>query len=42
MFKVDTRTAAQHRIARYAALVFKTCIVASGFVLAYFILTKGL
>ena len=41
MIPIDTRTAAQHRLARHTAIVFKTCVVLSGCVLAYFIITQG-
>ena len=41
MIPIDTRTAAQHRLARHTAMVVKTCVVLSGCVLAYFILNWG-
>ena len=42
MIPVDTRSAAEHRFVRHTKTVIKTCVVLSGCVLAYLILTKGL
>ncbi len=41
MIPVDTRTAAQHRLARHTAIVVKTCVVLSGCILAYLIIMNG-
>ena len=41
MIPVDTRSAAEHRLARHTAVVVKTCIITSALILAYLIATYG-
>ena len=41
MIPVDTRSAAEHRLARHTKIVWKACIVLCGGILAYFVLAYG-